>query len=511
MQNELSRKIPKRIPEEITRIFNFELNDTQIETINRILKFIESQDNIFILKGYAGTGKTTLLKGLTKYFNACNTSFICLAPTGRAAKVITEITGCNAHTIHKHIYSRSDLREYKVDNGHGSEFIKYYYSIRKNDDPAEVIYIVDEASMISNLNANGSYIRFGSGFLLNDFLSYVGFMNKRKIIFIGDPAQLPPVNMDNSPALSKNYLEDLLPSQKVQEYEMKEVVRQCKESGILSMATTIREKIDNKIFPHLNVIINECDILSISSIKVAQKYLELTNNLRHFHAVIIAHTNHAVLTYNQAVRERLWGVGKDICPGDRIIVIQNNYSHEIELLNGEFGTIIKVEPRIESRKITVRNKSKITEVVLNFREVVIGFETEDGNIKNISCKILTNLLNSNMPNLTLEEIQALYIDFKLRHPELKPNTADFKNAIEHDPYFNCLRIKYGYAVTCHKAQGGEWEQVLIDFNAACNFNDLFYYRWAYTALTRAKKVVYSIDTKLLISYNQISFKKESLC
>ena len=493
MQNEFTKKIPKRIPKEITRIFNFELNNTQREAIDRILKFIESQDKIFILKGYAGTGKTTLLKGLTKYFNVRKTSFICMAPTGRAAKVITEITGCNAHTIHKHIYSRSDLREYKVDNGQGSEFIKYYYSIRKNDDPAEVIYIVDEASMLSNLNANGSYIRFGSGFLLNDFFSYVGSYNKRKIIFIGDPAQLPPVNMDNSPALSKNYLEELLPGQKVQDYEMREVVRQCKESGILSMATTIREKIDNKVFPHLNVAINERDILPLSSIKVAQKFLELTSNLRHFPAVIIAHTNHAVLTYNQAVRERLWGTGKDICPGDRIIVIQNNYSHEIELLNGEFGTIIKVEPGVESRKITVRNKSNISEVVLHFREVVIGFEIEDDKIENIRCKILTNLLNSNMANLTMEEIQALYIDFKLRHPELKPNTADFKNAIEHDPYFNCLRIKYGYAVTCHKAQGGEWEQVLIDFNAACNFNDLFYYRWAYTALTRAKKSVYSFE------------------
>lgn len=476
----------------IASYFDFELNNTQTQAVSRIIKFLSSSNNVFILKGYAGTGKTTLLKGLTRYFNENRVSFVCMAPTGRAAKIIAEKIGQPAHTIHKSIYSRVDLREYTSKDMLGNECIKYFYSLRINDDPGDTVYLVDEASMISNLYANGGFLRFGSGFLLNDFLAYVGHRNKRKIIFIGDPAQLPPVNMDTSPALDKNYLDSLPFNLQIEEYEMCDVVRQGQDSGILIVATQIREKIIQRDFSNFSTTYQR-DILPIFPSQVAQKYLALTDNLKTFPTVIIAHTNYAVLNYNQAVRDLFWGIGQDFCSGDRIIVIQNNYSHEIELLNGEFGTIVRVEPNIENRKVIVRRNGKMLEIVLNFRDVVIRFETENGLSKDIRCKMLMNLLNSAMPNLTSEELQALYMDFKQRNRDLKPNTAEFKEAIEHDAYFNCLRIKYGYAVTCHKAQGGEWEQVIADFRSNFNRNTPFYFRWAYTALTRSKRNLYCVN------------------
>lgn len=478
---------------EITRSFDFELNSTQVEAIRRIFAFLKSPEKIFILKGYAGTGKTTLLKGLSKYLNENRTSFVCMAPTGRAAKVIAEKTNLTVHTIHKSIYSHADLREYKSQDTLGMECVKYFYSLRRNEDSGDTIYLVDEASMISNLYANGGYLRFGSGFLLNDFLEYVGNRNKRKIIFIGDTAQLPPVNMETSPALDKKYLEALPFNLQIEEYEMREVVRQCQDSGILATATHVRENIRQHHFYDLLITPNERDILPISVASVAQKYLELTNGLKNFNAVIIALTNYSVNNYNQAVRNRFWGYGKDICIGDRIIVVQNNYSHEIELMNGEFGIVINVSPQNESRKVSILKNGESIEILLHFRSVTLRFETENGTTRDIRCKILMNLLNSAEPKLTTEELQALYVDFKQRNRDLKPNTPEFKEAIEHDCYFNCLRVKYGYAITCHKAQGGEWEQVIADFRSNFNHNTPFYFRWVYTALTRAQKKVYSLS------------------
>lgn len=492
MKNELHINNKKCLPAEIRKYFEYELNDTQTEAIIEIINFLKSADNIFLLKGFAGTGKTTLLKVLSKYFSEQKIPFACMTPTGRAAKIITEKTGCPAHTIHKSIYSREDLREYRDKDTAGNEWVKYFYSLRHNADPGNTLYMIDESSMISNLYANDGFLRFGSGFLLNDFLTYVGQYNRRKIIFIGDPAQLPPVNMDTSPALDKNYLESLPFRLKISEFEMCEVVRQSQDSGILSLATTIRESIEQRKFSHLHITPNYRDILSLSNKKVSSQYLSLTTNLHDFSTIIIAHTNYAVLNYNHAVRESLWGIGQDLRSGDRVIVIQNNYSHEIELLNGEFGTIVKVEPDTESRKVGIWKNEKFLEIELNFRDVVIRFETENGLSQDIRCKMLMNLLNSAMPNLTQEELQALYVEFKQRNPDLKTNSAEFREAIEHDPYFNCLRIKYGYAVTCHKAQGGEWAEVFIDFRTNYNRNTPYYYRWSYTALTRGRENEYII-------------------
>ncbi|PIS30362.1 MAG: hypothetical protein COT43_01775 [Candidatus Marinimicrobia bacterium CG08_land_8_20_14_0_20_45_22] len=493
MKNDSTKFNQVQSRQENTRFFDFRLNNTQIEAFRHLLSFLKSDNNIFILKGYAGTGKTTLLKGLSKYLNENRTSFICMVPTGRAAKIIAEKTGLPAHTIHKSIYSRADLREYKSQDVLGIECIKYFYSLRRSEDSGDTVYLVDEASMISNLYANGGYLRYGSGFLLNDFLEYVGNRNKRKIIFIGDPAQLPPVNMETSPALDKNYLEALPCHSQVEEFEMREVVRQCQDSGILATATHIRENINQQHFYDLSVVPNERDILPISTASVAPKYIELTNGLKKFNAIIITLTNYSVNNYNQAVRNRFWGYEKEICTGDRIIVVQNNYSHEIELMNGEFGIVINVSPQNESRKVSILKNSEPIEILLYFRNVSLRFESENGTTKDIHCKILMNLLNSAEPKLTTEELQALYVDFKQRNRDLKPNTPEFKEAIEHDSYFNCLRIKYGYAITCHKAQGGEWEQVIVDFRSNFNRNTPFYFRWAYTALTRAQKKVYSLS------------------
>jgi hypothetical protein len=375
------------------------------------------------------------------------------------------------------------------------------YELKHNEDPNNTIYIIDEASMLSNVYSEGEFFRFGSGFLLKDFINYINFDNKdhnKKVIFIGDNAQLPPVNMNFSPALDEKYLQEncnLVSS----EFELTEVVRQKAESGILHNATKLRQSLKANIFNQLEIETNFKDINQTKHEDLLSKYLEACDNTIDEETIIVAYSNSSVKEYNDFVRNHFFPNQNTITVSDKIILVSNNYNYpQMELLNGDFGIVKEVSPTNESRTIKLKRKNRRNETIevnvpLTFRNVTITFTDEDFKKHDIECKIIENLLYSRHRDLSSDELKALYIDFKIRNSKLKAGTKEFKDALRSDKYFNALRIKFGYAVTCHKAQGGEWTNTFLNCKTSMGYFNSSYFRWLYTGITRAKESLYTLD------------------
>lgn len=479
---------------------NYNLTNGQQELLKSLNEFLEDKTSCFLLKGYAGTGKTFMMKGVTDFLKSTNRPFVLAAPTGRAAKVISKRTKSNAYTIHKTIYSNKDIKEFKTDNTDGTETFKFYYDLRNNEDQANTVYIIDEASMLSDMYSEGEFFRFGSGFLLKDLLKYLNFDNndhKKKVIFIGDNAQLPPVNMNFSPALNEQYLREKCQIS-VSAYELTEVVRQQKDSGILHNATKIRASLKSNTFNQIDIETNFADTKPVQHQDLLKTYLQACGNQIDDETIIIAYSNSSVKEYNDFVRSHFFPDQSVITEGDKIILVSNNYNYQIELLNGDFGIIQEVSPINETRNIVLKRKNKTGNVVeikvlLHFRNVTIQFKDTEEKPYNIECKIIENILYSKERDLSSDELKALYLDFKIRNPFLKAGTKELKDALRTDKYFNALRIKFGYAVTCHKSQGGEWKRAFINCKTAMGYFNASYFRWLYTALTRAKEVLYTLD------------------
>lgn len=479
----------------------YTLTSEQSFLIDELNKFLSDSSTCFLLKGYAGTGKTFMMKGLADFLTETKRSFKIAAPTGRAAKVISQKTKRKAYTIHKTIYSSKDLKEFKTKDEDGTETFKFYYELKHNEDPVNTIYIIDEASMLSNVYSEGEFFRFGSGYLLRDLIDYINFDNSdnnKKIIFIGDNAQLPPVNMNFSPALDGKYLREkcnLVSS----EFELTEVVRQKSESGILYNATKLRQSINANIFNQLDIKTNFKDINNIKCEELLSKYLEACNNTIDEETIIVAHSNSLVKEYNDFIRNHFFPNQNTIMVNDKIILVSNNYNYpQMELLNGDFGIVKEISLTNESRPIKIKRKNGRNETIeiivpLTFRNVIITFTDEDFKKHDIECKIIENLLYSHQRDLSSDELKALYIDFKIRNPNLKAGTKEFKDTLRSDKYFNSLRIKFGYAVTCHKAQGGEWTNTFLNCRTTMGYFNSSYFRWLYTGITRTKKNLFTID------------------
>lgn len=480
---------------------NYNLTNDQTELVLELEKFLNSSKPVFLLKGYAGTGKTFMMKGLTDFLTQTKRSFRIAAPTGRAAKVISQKTKRKAYTIHKTIYSSKELREFKTKDENGTETFKFYYELKNNGDPSNTIYIVDESSMLSNIYSEGEFFRFGSGYLLKDLIKYINIDNNdhnNKIIFIGDNAQLPPVNMNFSPALNSDYLNENCNIEST-EFELTEVMRQNTDDGILHNATRIRESLKSNLFNQIDIETDFVDVKKTGHEELLEKYLQATNNTIDDETIIVAYSNSSVKEYNDFVRKHFFPNQSSIAVGDKIILVSNNYNYpQMELLNGDFGFVKDVSPVPENRTIKLKKKSskdKIVEskVSLTFRNVTITFTDNDFKKQDIQCKIIENLLYSNHRDLSSDELKAIYIDFKIRNPKLKSGTKEFKDAIRNDVYFNSLRVKFGYAVTCHKAQGGEWKNTFLNCKTSMGYFNSSYFRWLYTGITRAKENLFTID------------------
>lgn len=461
----------------------------------------------FILKGAAGTGKTTITRIMVdmvrRKFNGVSSDVALMAPTGRAADILAKRTGLPANTIHRSIYRLNKIERLADDqNEHNAKGTQTEKEDTESNDTGErklhfaladnvfasngnTVIFVDEASMVSDTYNSSDNFIFGSGYLLRDLFTVIGH---HKIVFIGDYAQLPPVGMAISPALSSEYLSQNY-GVKTTEVVLSEIVRQ--DSGaIIDNAVRLRDAIDAKSFMDLHLSIGS-DVSRSDSI--TDDYMACPDPV--LDKVIVTHSNAGARNYNVEIRRRLLGNNAARLVAGEPLVVSRNYYGERILFN---GTIIRVEPctdgpAVISRTIQVpqhfleKGHKVMRPITLRFIKVHLYHLDSDYDPE---FYILDNFLDDESPALGHDLAAALYIDFKIRHPHLssdKPHTEEFEIALRADPFFNCLLCKYGYALTCHKAQGGEWPNVLVDMSRSGSKDNENYFRWAYTAITRASK------------------------
>ncbi len=491
------------------------LTHSQQKGVADLSRFLHSDESCFILSGYAGTGKTFILKGLTDYLIAIDRPFRLAAPTGRAAMVMEESCGHDATTIHSMIYTLDELKidaprtsasSVSDDDDDDTGTHTYFFDLKEPDDRKQVVYIIDEASMVSNVKEVKQRLRFGSGALLDDLLHYIQLdadYNRHKVIFVGDAAQLPPVQTrgNDSPALSMTFFQTRGIS--CTGSRLTDVIRQTSQSGILKNASRIRSGIQRGIYNEIDFDWNGLDIFPVNTVDLMETYLKACQNDNGKEITIIAHSNAQVLKYNQMIRGHFFPGKKGLMVGDKVLVTQNNYLHPINLYNGDIGRVTAVADEAEYRTVPlnkpVDGHRNIVGIPLVFREVSIDFSKKADKPLIVTALISETLLDAKERDLSMDQQNALFVDFKMRYDgkngrkKLKPGSSEFANVLKTDPYYNCLRIKYGYALTCHKSQGGEWDTVFVDCNTNMNALSEGYFRWLYTAMTRASGTLYLLS------------------
>lgn len=475
-----------------------EYTKQQKDALEAIERFLNSEYSIFVLKGYAGTGKTTLIRPILDIARAVGKQCQLMAPTGRAAKVLVDKTGHEASTIHKAIYELSDIEAIEGDENQDSR-IAYRFPLRQLCNakrpgaavsPDKSLLIIDESSMISSRKSVGDLFVFGSGILLEDVLEYARLEDGGKILFVGDPAQLPPVGDPNSLALDADFLSSK--GYGVNCFELTDVIRQGIDSVILSNSIKLRNLIQSDFKAELVLERREGELEDIKANEVASKYCELSPAPSIASPIVICYSNRMAAAYNSEIRSIYFpGKGETLQPGDKIIVVGNNYSSESRaVLNGEFALVLECSDSIEIQTGFVyvddnTDKKKRIRMDLFFRDATLLFD--DGSV--VKKKILDSLLSSTQPTITYQEQCALMSNFMIRHRGLKANSPEFIRSLMEDPYYNAIRAKYGYAITCHKSQGGEWDTVFVDYSGRIGLsNDCL--RWCYTASTRAHSRMY---------------------
>jgi len=452
--------------------FPFDLTLKQDVVLQRLANFVldNEDDNLFVLKGYAGTGKTTLISTLVNSLWNAHKSAVLLAPTGRAAKVISKYSKREALTIHKKIYFP------KKQSGGGVSFV-LQPNKHKN-----TIFIVDEASMISDINTDSKL--FENGSLLDDLLQYVYSGSKCKLVFIGDTAQLPPIKLDVSPALDEQRLA-LNYNKEVDFIELDEVVRQAEGSGILSNATLLREQLATNYFNSF-----EFDLGSFPDIVRLQDGYEIQNAIDESYSMeskedtaIIVRSNKRANIYNQQIRSRILFQENDLNAGDYLMVVKNNYFWVKE--NSEAGFIANGDI------IEVLEIYSFKELYgFRFAEVKVRM-VDYPNMTPFETVLLLDTITAETPALSYEDGNKLYQEVQ---KDYESETSKYKKfvKIKQNKYFNALQVKFSYAMTCHKSQGGQWKTVFVEQPYLKDGVNKDYMRWLYTAITRAEEKLYLI-------------------
>jgi ATP-dependent exoDNAse (exonuclease V) alpha subunit len=456
---------------------DLQLTGQQKEAMQQIQHFLDTPGNgIFILKGYAGTGKTTLLQRLGLNLKKEKKSFVMLAPTGRAATVLRSKTGLSARTIHNELYHFSDVDGELPDNLDSPTIDQYgqmrlLFAMRAPDSETGRLYIVDEASMISNLPGDStSFAHFGSGYLLSDLLKVAG---RNKVIFAGDPAQLLPVGSNVSPALSEYWLKEQ--RRACSSFELTEILRQKQESGILRLATRVRALTLADYYPKW-VKLPARDIPQVHLLNWNDQLESYIRQLTHpdrVEAIAVCFSQRECLEINTAVRQAIHGdPHAPLQEGDVLMVTQNNYL--VPLANGDFVEVKSVGARQEHQGISFLNVTVEAQLSGSQHQILLCTET----------------LSNGQANLTNEQHRLLMADFsiRMRRRKIRPKTDAYFLALQKDPYLNSLRANYGYAVTCHKSQGGEWDMVYLFLRKNMYvMKPPALTRWWYTGITRARK------------------------
>lgn len=453
--------------------FSFTPTPCQDLAINKLCDFLNLHgESIFVLNGYAGTGKTTLVSALVKTLATIKHPVVLMAPTGRAAKVFSLFSGHQAFTVHKKIYrKKSSLDPYAT------------FNLGVNNVP-HTVFVVDEASMISDSVSDKSF--FGSGSLLEDLIKYSFFADDCKLIFLGDTAQLPPVGYSRSKALDISELECF--TREVYGAVLDDVVRQSEDSGILFNATIIRNLIVNSAFsfpvtPKF-VLKNFGDIQRIDGGMLLEALESAYDKSGIDNTLVITRSNKNANIYNQGIRRSIFWREEEICVGDMLMVVKNNYflAKEIEttdfIANGDIAQIVSIGKY---------------EDLYGFRFANVELRFPDYNDVEIGVKILLDTLRSESPSLTQSESNRLFEAVCEDYSDLH-SKKDIYQAVRDNKYYNALQVKFAYAVTCHKAQGGQWETVFIDQGYVTEqMRDIEYLRWLYTAFTRATKKLYLVN------------------
>jgi exodeoxyribonuclease-5 len=427
-----------------------------------------TNDVIFLMTGYAGTGKTSVIASLVATLNTLRQKSVLLAPTGRAAKVLTSYTGMDAYTVHRKIY-----RQKSATDGVGKFVLDR--NLHK-----ETYFIVDEASMIPDESSEGSM--FGSGRLLDDLLEYVYTGTDCKLILVGDVAQLPPVGSIVSPALDENVLRGT--GFALQMFELRQVIRQSEGSGILMNATAVRQQVsDGDLSVPELVLHGYSDIVRLGGAELIDTLTEAYDRCGTDGVIVVVNSNNLANRYNQGIRNMVFFREEEISSGDLVMVVKNNYYW----LNEEESTSFIANGDIAE----VKRIRRYEEVYgMRFAEMTLWFR--DAELE-IDAKVMLDTLMMRTPSLSAEKSRELYFAVLADHPGIKSKRKQYE-AVRNDPYYNALQIKFAYAVTCHKSQGGQWERVFIDqgmFNRQEPTID--YLRWFYTALTRATDKVYLVN------------------
>ena len=432
-----------------------------------------SKDSLFVLKGFAGTGKTTIISALVKNLWKIKKSGILLAPTGRAAKVIANYSKKEAFTIHKKIYFP------KKGKGSGVSFV-LQPNKHKN-----ALFIVDEASMISDSPSESKLMENGS--LLDDLIDYVYSGHNCKLILIGDTAQLPPVKMEISPALETDKLEFAYQKQ-IQQIELDEVVRQAQESDILANATRIRESIQDGFYESFKFNLGpKTDVVRLQDgYEVMEAIQDSYSRLGHEETSIIVRSNKRANLYNQQIRNRILFQEEEISAGDYLMVVKNNY--------------FWVKPSSEAGFIANGDIIKVLEIqaikeLYGFRFAEVSVQMVDyPKMKPFDTVVLLDTLTSNSPSLSYEESNTLYQEVMKDYADEGSKYKKFLK-VKNNPFFNALQIKFSYAMTCHKSQGGQWDTIFIEQPYLPEGVGKEYLRWLYTAVTRATNKLYLIGFK----------------
>lgn len=465
----------------VSEFYGFLKNDFPHNTTTKqdialqlLAKFVLSphKNETFLLTGYAGTGKTTIVGSLVKNLIKIKKRSILLAPTGRAAKVISNYSQKQAFTIHKKIYFP------KSEKGSVS------FTLQENKH-RDTIFIVDEASMIPDINQDSKL--FENGSLLDDLMQYVYSGNNCKLLLIGDSAQLPPVHLNISPALDASLLENQY-NRQVIKIELDEVVRQQKDSGILENATKIRERLDDELYEAFKFSGNSFpDIIRpVDGQEIMDAINDSYSALGNEETVIIVRSNKRANLYNQNIRERILFQESELSAGDYLMVVKNNYYWVDNASEAGFianGDIIEVLEIFAFKEL----------YGFRFAEVKIRM-VDYPNMKPFETVLLLDTLTSETPSLTYDESNKLYQEVMKDYAHEKSSYKKFIS-IKKNKFFNALQVKFSYAITCHKSQGGQWNTVFVEQPYLPNGVDREYLRWLYTAVTRAREKLYLIGFK----------------
>jgi len=450
--------------------FPFEPTEQQAAALEKLTDFLfdRNSDAVFLLKGYAGTGKSSLVGAVVKTINELNQKVILLAPTGRAAKVFASYSGQNAFTIHKKIYRQ------KAFSGESGGFVQAD-NLHKH-----TLFIVDEASMISN---DGLDTGFGSGRLLDDLIHYVYSGDGCRLVLLGDSAQLPPVSQTESPALDAEILRGY--GLAVHETTLTQVVRQAEKSGILMNATALRKALNEgttELFPQIRLK-GFPDVVKIGG----EELIEAIGNSYHAvgmqETIIITRSNKRAGIYNNGIRNRVLMREEELSSGDMLMVVKNNYFWAKNdekmgfIANGDLMQVLRV------RKSQELYGFRFCDLLVRFPDYDI--ETE--------VKILMETLQTDAPALPKEQSDKLFYTI-LEDYEDVPSRREKMKRMKENPFFNAVQVKYAYAVTCHKAQGGQWQNVFLDISyVPQEYLGIDFYRWLYTAFTRASDRIFLVN------------------